>query len=113
MQLPTAQAGWRNIQNLSQQEVYTILIGHPVHSATCHCSLPYADRLAVVIHIARFRSDVRPDYYPADVQTAARRTLCLPLLLSTHSRPELDRYLPVRFSWRRRRDVVLWLWVSA
>ena len=28
--LPTAQAGWRNIPNLSQRDIFTILMGHPV-----------------------------------------------------------------------------------
>ena len=28
--LPAAQAGWRNIQNQSQQEVFTIVNGHPL-----------------------------------------------------------------------------------
>ena len=51
---------------------------------TCHYALPYADRLVVVVRILDvsfpgFRLDVRPDY-PGDS-----------LLLSTHSRPELDR----------------------
>ena len=30
LQLPSSQAGWWNIQNLSQREVLTILMGHPV-----------------------------------------------------------------------------------
>ena len=30
LQPPTAQAGWQNIQNPSQREVFTILMGHPV-----------------------------------------------------------------------------------
>ena len=32
LQLPTAQAGWRNYPNLSQQEVVTTQNGHPVAS---------------------------------------------------------------------------------
>ena len=30
--LPTAQAGWRNMPNLSQREAFTIVDGHPVTS---------------------------------------------------------------------------------
>ena len=30
LQLPTAQAGWQNVPNPSQQEVFTILMAHPV-----------------------------------------------------------------------------------
>ena len=32
LQLPTAKAAWWNNPNLSQQEIFTILTGHPVHT---------------------------------------------------------------------------------
>ena len=34
LQLPTAQAGCRDIPNLRPQEVFTVLLGHPVHIDT-------------------------------------------------------------------------------
>ena len=36
--LPTALAGWRNIPNLSQREVVTILAGHPVFTSSATTS---------------------------------------------------------------------------
>ena len=37
LQLPTAQAAWRNIPNLSQQDVFTVLNSHPVKQSKALC----------------------------------------------------------------------------